>query len=98
VDFVLLMWTLARPPGTLFCVRVTSAGAVMPYSGLMPSLQAIQQAVREPLLEAPTDPNGFAVYIFERARKIDRERALAKNPTVQSERRGDTSAPMVPSE
>jgi hypothetical protein len=59
----------------------------MPYSGLMPSLQAIQQAVREPLLEAPTDPNGFAVYIFERARKIDRERALAKKPTVQSERR-----------
>ena len=63
----------------------------MPYSGLMPSLQAIQQAVREPLLEAPTDPNGFAVYIFERARKIDHERALAKKPTVQSERRPSES-------
>jgi hypothetical protein len=61
----------------------------------MPSLQAIQQAVREPLIEAPTDPNGFAVYIFERARKIDRELALAKKPTVQSERRGNTSAPKL---
>jgi hypothetical protein len=61
----------------------------------MPSLQAIQQAVREPLIEAPTDPNGFAVYIFERASKIDRELALAKKPTVQGERRGNTSAPKL---
>ena len=55
----------------------------MPYSGLMPSLEAIQQAVREPLSRAPRDHKGFAVYIFERAREIDHERALAKKLAEQ---------------
>jgi hypothetical protein len=55
----------------------------MPYSGLMPSIEAIQQAVREPLSNAPRDHNGFAVYIFERAREIDHERALAKTLAYQ---------------
>ena len=85
------MWTLGQPLGTLSPQALYFGGEGMPYSGHMPSLQAIQQAVREPLIEAPTDPNGFAVYIFERARKIDRERALAKKPTVQRERIGNTS-------
>jgi hypothetical protein len=48
----------------------------MTYSGLLPSNQAIQQAVREPLSGAPRDHKGFAVYIFERARQIDHGRAL----------------------
>jgi len=55
----------------------------MSYSGLMPSIEAIQQAVREPLSNAPRDHNGFAVYIFERAREIDHERALAKTLAYQ---------------
>jgi hypothetical protein len=50
----------------------------MPYSGLIPSMEAIQQAVREPLWQAPRDPQKFAIYIFERAREIDHERALAE--------------------
>jgi hypothetical protein len=57
-------------------------GLVMPYSALMPSLEAIQQAVREPLSQAPRDHQAFAVYIFERARQIDHERALAKGPAA----------------
>jgi len=52
----------------------------MPFTGLMPSMEAIQQAVREPLSQAPREHKAFAVYIFERARQIDRERALARNP------------------
>jgi hypothetical protein len=52
----------------------------MPYSGLMPSMEAIKQAVREPHSQAPQDHNGFAVYIFNRAREIDNERALAEKP------------------
>ena len=55
----------------------------MPYSGLMPSLEAIQQAVREPLSRAPRDHKGFAVYIFERARELDHEWALAKKLAEQ---------------
>ena len=55
----------------------------MPYSGLMPSLEAIQQAVREPLSRAPRDHKGFAVYIFERAREIDHQRALTKKLAEQ---------------
>ena len=50
----------------------------MPYSGLMPSMEAIQQAVREPLSQAPVDHQQFAIYIFERARAIDHARALAE--------------------
>jgi hypothetical protein len=42
-------------------------------------MEAIQQAVREPLSQAPRDHQAFAVYIFERARQIDRERTFAKN-------------------
>ena len=49
----------------------------------MPSMAAIQQAVREPLSGAPHDPNEFAIFIFERAREIDHERALAKKLTEQ---------------
>jgi hypothetical protein len=40
----------------------------MAYSGLVPSMDAIQQAVREPLSKAPRDYQNFAIYIFERAR------------------------------
>ena len=57
----------------------------MPYTGLIPSIEAIQQAVREPLSQAPRDHQGFAVYIFERARQIDHERALTKTPSEQCE-------------
>jgi hypothetical protein len=46
-------------------------------------MEAIQQAVREPLLGAPRDHNGFAVYIFERAREIDHEWALSKKLAEQ---------------
>ena len=57
----------------------------MPYSGLMPSMKAIQQALREPLSKAPTDHNRFAIYIFERAREIDHQEALAKKLAAQRE-------------
>ena len=63
----------------------------MPYSGLMPSLEAIQQAVREPLSRAPRDHKGFAVYIFERARELDHEWALAKKLAEQRESAVNTS-------
>jgi hypothetical protein len=46
-------------------------------------MEAIQQAVREPLSGAPHEHNRFAIYIFERARKIDHERALAKTLAEQ---------------
>ena len=55
----------------------------MPYSGLMPSMEAIQQAVREPLSQAPVDHQEFAICIFERARAIDRARALAQQEVAQ---------------
>jgi len=76
------VWTRARHLGTLRCCLILGV-PVMPYSGLMPSMEAIQQAVREPLLEAPHDHNGFAVYIFERAREIDHEWALSKKLAEQ---------------
>jgi hypothetical protein len=57
----------------------------MPYSGLMPSIEAIQQAVREPLSRAPREHKAFAVYIFERAREIDHEPALEKTLSEQRE-------------
>ena len=63
----------------------------MPYSGLIPSMEAIQQAVREPLLEAPRDHNGFALYIFARAREIDHDRAIAKKTARTKRRSRDTS-------
>jgi hypothetical protein len=50
----------------------------MTYSGLIPSMEAIQQAVREPLFQAPQDYQQFAIYIFERARQIDRDKARTK--------------------
>jgi hypothetical protein len=56
----------------------------MPYSGFMPSLDAIQQVVREPMLDAPRNHKCFAIYIFERAREIDHEWALAKKLVEQS--------------
>ena len=55
----------------------------MLYSGLMPSIEAIQRAVREPHSHAPRDHEAFAAYIFERARQIDHERALAKTLAEQ---------------
>jgi hypothetical protein len=73
------MWTHATRVGTLSARHVVGV-SVMPYTGLMPSMEAIQQAVREPLSQAPREHKAFAVYIFERARQIDRERALARNP------------------
>jgi hypothetical protein len=60
------------------CLTALSWGSDMPYSGLMPSIEAIQQAVREPLWQAPRGHQEFAIYIFERAREIDLARALAK--------------------
>jgi hypothetical protein len=57
----------------------------MPYSGLMPSMEAIQQAVREPLSRAPREHKAFAVYIFERAREIDHERTLGKRLAEQGQ-------------
>jgi hypothetical protein len=57
----------------------------MPYSGLMPSIEAIQQAVREPLSHAPRHHQAFAVYIFRRAKEIDHERALARTLAEQRE-------------
>jgi hypothetical protein len=42
-------------------------------------MEAIQQAVREPLVDAPHDYQKFAIYIFERAREIDREMALTRS-------------------
>ena len=57
----------------------------MTYSGLVPSMDAIQQAVREPLSQAPHDYQKFAIYIFERAREIDRQKASvepAEDPTT----------------
>jgi hypothetical protein len=63
----------------------------MPYSALMPSLEAIQQAVREPLSRAPREHQAFAVYIFERAREIDHERALAKMLSGPCERSSEDS-------
>jgi hypothetical protein len=51
----------------------------------MPSLEAIQQAVREPLSCAGRDHQAFAVYIFERVREIDHERALGKKLPEQRE-------------
>src|SRR5438045_5233675 len=77
------MWTLASRFGTLSARSV--AGSVMPYSALMPSLEAIQQAVREPLSRAPREHQAFAIYIFERAREIDHERAFAKTLAAQRE-------------
>jgi hypothetical protein len=56
----------------------------MPYSGLVPSIEAIQQAVREPLVDAPHDYQKFAIYIFERAREIDRELALIRSEAEQA--------------
>jgi hypothetical protein len=55
----------------------------MPYSGLMPSMEAIQQAVREPLSQAPLDHQQFAIYIFERARAIDQARTLPEGQLAQ---------------
>jgi len=67
----------------------------MPYSGLMPSMEAIQQAVREPLLQAPHDYREFALYIFERAREIDHERALAEKSARQVTTYGLVSTPEI---
>jgi hypothetical protein len=58
----------------------------MTYAGLVPSMDAIQQAVREPLSHAPHDYQQFAIYIFERARAIDREKALADQASRQRSR------------
>ena len=55
----------------------------MPYARLMPSVEALQQAVREPLANAPRDHKGFAIYIFDRAREIDHQWALAKKLAEQ---------------
>jgi hypothetical protein len=46
----------------------------------MPSIEAIQQALREPLSRAPNDHTRFAIYIVERARVIDHERTQKNRP------------------
>jgi hypothetical protein len=51
----------------------------MTYSAPMPSMEAIQRAVREPLSDAPHECQKFAIYIFKRAREIDRELASKKS-------------------
>jgi hypothetical protein len=63
----------------------------MPYSGLMPSIEAFHQAVREPLSRAPLDHKAFAAYILERAREIDHERALRKKLADQREHSSENS-------
>ena len=55
----------------------------MTYSGLLPSMDAIQQAVREPLSHAPHDYQQFAIYIFGRACEIDREKLWLSDPITQ---------------
>ena len=65
----------------------------MPYAGLMPSMEAIQQAVREPLSQAPLDHQQFAIYIFERARAIDHARALVEGKLAQEKTAGPVVAP-----
>jgi hypothetical protein len=65
----------------------------MPYTGLVPSIEAIQQAVREPLSQAPRDHQAFAVYIFERAGQIDRERAFGRNLAEQGSHPSPLDAP-----
>jgi hypothetical protein len=65
----------------------------MPYAGLMPSMEAIQQAVREPLSQAPIDHQQFAIYIFERARAIDHEGALVEGKLAQKKTAGPVVAP-----
>ena len=67
----------------------------MSYSGLMPSMEAIQQAVREPLLQAPHDYREFALYIFERAREIDHERVVARKSAEQMMTNGSVSTPEI---
>ena len=67
----------------------------MQYSGLMPSMEAIQQALREPLSAAPNDHNRFAIYIFERAREIDHKRALAKTLAAQREQPSVSAALVI---
>jgi hypothetical protein len=67
----------------------------MPYNALMPSLEAIQQAVREPLSRAPREHQAFA-HIFERAREIDHERALATTLAAQRQHPITNSIPRVP--
>lgn len=65
----------------------------MPYTGRLPTLAAIKQAVREDLTAAPRDHREFAVYIFERARQIDAQAKAAQiilltpTPELNSERR-----------
>lgn len=56
----------------------------MPYSGLLPCIEAIKQACKEPLDLAPRDQKGFAVYIFDRAREIEHGWALARTISQQS--------------
>jgi hypothetical protein len=57
-------WTLAKDTTSLVA-KLGNWVSVMPYSGLMPSLEAIQQAMLEPMLRAPLDHKEFAIYIFE---------------------------------
>jgi len=64
--------------------RLAKGVLVVSYTGLLPSLESIQQAVREPLAKAPRDHNGFAIYIFERAREIDHQKALQKKLAEQA--------------
>lgn len=56
----------------------------MPYAALMPSIEAIKQACREDLTGAPREHQAFAVYIFERAREIDHQKALAAKISQQA--------------
>jgi hypothetical protein len=64
--------------------RLAKGVLVVSYTGLLPSLESIQQAVREPWAKAPRDHNGFAIYIFERAREIDHQKALQKKLAEQA--------------
>jgi len=84
VDLRGRVWTHATRVGTL-SARSVAGDLVMPYSGLMPSIEAIQQAVREPLSRAPREHQAFAAYIFERAREIDHAWAFAKKLANQRE-------------
>ena len=46
-------------------------------------MEALRQAVREPLAQLPRDHKGFAMYIFDRARELDHQWALAKKVAEQ---------------
>ena len=57
----------------------------MPYSGHMPSLETIQQAVWEPLWRAPRDHPNFAFYFLiglQKSTRIAATKKVAENAST----------------